>query len=371
MRWHFILSLTGWHSILVAPLADIAALLLLSARHRFSNVPAAIAGLVLGLGCHIYLSAWIAAMALAVFSLWPASDRRQPSDARAWRTAAFAAGFLVAAAPIFLFAKGRVVSYFGRTARHSVLVEMRYAKSTAPLFAAAADAAASPWFLAEPEGRHDLPGRSRLGPIIGVAVAVALAGALQRPKREASALFLCHGGTALAAAVAGGQAGLPNGFRFGYLTTITAVAAASGVLQLAGLAAPARARAAALLAVGLLAVSGALGVRDALLVWPEHRATFDSFHGEDTLLGGAAGRWKRYGRVSIASKLGRSDLTIDTVARYGLGAERSPAAAGRGTRAFRLEHPGTHPVGGERVVEQVRDRWGREWAVMLGRSGAP
>ena len=165
--------------------------------------------------------------------------------------------------------------------------------------------------------------------------------------------------------MAGGQSGLPNGFRFGYLTTVTAVAAAAGVLQLTSLAAPSRARASALLAVGLLAVSGVLGIRDSLLVWPEHRATFDSFHGEDTLLGDAAARWDRYGRVSIdtARPVGFDDRHGEAVPARRRALSQTAA---RGARAFRLVHPGTVAAAGQRVVEQVRDRWGRQWAIVLG-----
>ena len=371
MRWHFILSLTGWHSIWIAPLADLSALLLIASRRRLSVVPAFLAGLSIGLGCHLYLSAWIAAAALAVFALCPLSERPEAVAPRARRAAVFAAGLLVAAAPLFLLAKGRMIPYFGRASRHSVLAEMRYTRSQAPWIAAAADAAVSPWLLAEPEGRHDLPGRSRLGPIVGAALAVGLAGALTRPGRERSALFLCHAAAAFAAAVAAGHAGLPNGFRFGYLTTVTAAAAAAGVLQLTSLARPAFARAAALVAIGLIAASGALGIRDGLLVWPGHRATFDSFHGEDTLMGISAARWDLYGSVSVAPRLGRSDLTIDTVRRYRLSRQRWPDPAGRPRRAFRVAGPGTLPGSGERIVERVRDPWGREWAVILGREGPP
>ncbi|HEY6929251.1 MAG TPA: hypothetical protein VJA66_06210 [Thermoanaerobaculia bacterium] len=368
MRWHFILSLTGWHSIWIAPLADLSALLLIAARRRHAAVPAFLAGLLVGLGCHLYLSAWIVSAALAAFAVCPDAERPEAIAGRARRGAVFAAGVLVAAAPLFLFTEGRVVPYFGRASRHSVFAEMRYTRSPAPLFAAAADAAVSPWLLPEPEGRHDLPDRSRLGPIVGAAVAIGLAGALVRPRRERSALFLCHAAAAFAAAVAAGHAGLPNGFRFGYLTTVTATAGAAGVLQLTSLARPAFARAAALAAVGLLAASGALGVRDALLVWPYHRATFDSFHGEDTLMGIAAARWAPYGAVSVAPRLGRSDLTIDTVRRYRLGSERWPDPASGRPRAFRIAGAGTMPVGGERIVERVRDPWGREWSVILGRA---
>ena len=206
---------------------------------------------------------------------------------------------------------------------------------------------------ARPGGWFDLPNRSRLGWIVGIPVFVAVARALARPWDQLSGFLLLHGGASFAAAVSSGQSGHPNGFRFGYLTTITAVAASAGVLQLVALARPEFRRLAALAAVGLVGVSGVLGARDALLVWPEHRATFDSFHGEDTLLGRAAARWQSFGDVSVEKKLGRSDLTIETVRTYRLDAEPppSPASIGHRARTFRVARPGAPAGAGERTVE--------------------
>jgi hypothetical protein len=143
----------------------------------------------------------------------------------------------------------------------------------------------------------------------------------------------------------------------------------------------ARRRAAAAAAVGLLAVAGAVGVRQAYVEWPSRRATFDSFRGEDTLIGAAAARWDRYGAVSVNPGLGRSDTTIGTVRRYGLwpdaGEAGRPSASGRSFRIVRsapapCERQGDQPPGGPgRVVERIRDAFGREWAVVLGwRAGA-
>jgi hypothetical protein len=119
-------------------------------------------------------------------------------------------------------------------------------------------------------------------------------------------------------------------------------------------------------------------VRDALLRWAPDRATFDGFHGEDTLIGRAAARWERYGVVSVALRLGRSDATIDTVRRYRLDPEwKDPlprAAPSRESRRpalqrrFRVTRPGAFPAPGERLVECVQDDWGREWAVVLARA---
>ena len=374
LRWHLILSFSGWHSILLAPLVDLAALLLVAARRRGGPWRAVLAGALSGVGAHLYLAAWAAAAGLAAFAAWP-GERAELARARVARTLLFAAGFALLAAPLFLLAEGRRIPYFGRTSRHSVVREMRIAGSPLPLFSAAADAIPAPWVLPDPEGRHDLAGASRLGWILGIPVAVALARALVSPRSELSGLLLSAALAAFAAAVAGGQAGHPNGFRFGYLSTFAAVAAAAGCLAVVG-AFPIAARGpAAFAVVGLLAISGARGLRQAAVEWPSHPATFASFHGEDTLIGTAAARWKALGPVRVAPGLGRSDATIETVARYRLGDRGRPVspppALHDSARRFRIEPPAVVPEPGERIVERVRDPWGREWAIVLGRKSEP
>jgi hypothetical protein len=361
------LSLSGWHSVLLAPLADLAALGVLAACRRGTPWPALAGGSALGCGAHLYLASWIAGAALLVFCAWPAEEKR----GRGARALAFAAGFALVASPLFLLHAGRTRPYFGRSGRHNVLREVGYQRSWLPVFAAAADALPAPWLIHEPEGRHDLEGASRLGWIVGIPVAVALARALRSPRGELSGLLLSHGAFAAAAAVASGTAGHPNGFRFGYLSTLTAVAASAGTLALVGAAPAERRRAAAALAAGLLAVSGAIGARQAYVDWPARRATFDSFRGEDTLIGAAAARWDRYGSVSVASGLGRSDATIETVRRYGLwpdAGRRGAPPAGAPGRTFQIVKLAPSGVAGAgRVVERIRDVFGREWAVVLGR----
>jgi hypothetical protein len=350
--------------------------LLIVARRRQRASVAAPAGALLGVGAHFYLAAWIPFAALLGFCLWP-STSRDTARSRRERVILFAAGFFVVAAPLFLFREGRTHGYFGRGSRHSVLAEIRYTRSIVPPFSVAADALVAPWLLPDPEAWHDLPGRSRLGWILGIPVALAFTRALVRPREELSALLLLHAGAALAAAVAAGQAGHPNGFRFGYLTTLTAVAVAAGCLQLVRWAPIARRRIAAVAGIGLIAASGAAGARDGLLRWPENRATFDSFHGEDTLIGHASARWDRYGAVSLTPGLGRSDMTIDTVRRYrlegglpgvaGEGAAGRRVAGGRVSRLFHVARPDAPAAPGERLVERVQDNWGRVWAVVLVR----
>jgi hypothetical protein len=326
----------------------------------------------MGIGPHFYLAAWAVAAALAAFAVWPPAS----AGGGAWRRLlAFAAGMALVVSPLFLLSEGRRVPYFGRVGRHNLVREIRYQESLLPAFSAVADALPAPWLIPEPQARHDLPGRSRLGWIMGALVAVGLGRALVRPREELSGLLLLQACTAGAAAVAGGTAGHPNGFRFGYLTSPTALAAGAGLLALVGLFPLARRRAAALALWGLVAASGAAGLRDAILEWPHQRATFDSFRGEDTLIGRAAARWEPFGRVTVAPGLGRSDLTIETVRRYRLGVDEIPwpagGASGRPASSFRVAADGSAASDAERVVERVRDAWGRDWAVVLASRGAP
>lgn len=368
LRWNLLLSRWGWNAIVLAPILDVAALLLIWARRRESLLLAGLAGLIGGLSTHIYLASWIAAAALLALAVWPEGGVRA-KRARVLLPIVFAGAFAASAAPLFLLRQGRVSPYFARASDHNLLREIRYMHSAMPAFAAAADSLLAPWFKADPFPHHDLPGRARLNWVLGVPVALALARSLVHPREGFSAFLLSHAGAALAASVAGGHAGVPNGYRFGYLGNVTAVAAAGGILCLLPLFSTVRRRAAALAAIGLLAISGAVGARDALLRWPERRETFDGFHGQDTMLARAILRWRRYGSVRLAPGLVHSSITIQAIVRYELDPDRLEATGtfpAGGSRSFRLAPPGVTPGSGERVVERVRDTWGREWGVVLG-----
>ena len=361
MRGHLILSRWSWNMIALVPIVDLATLAVVAARRRRTSGLAAAGGAVAGVGAHVYLAAWPAAAALGLFAMWP-SERGEPRRGGLMRAAAFGVAFVAVSAPIFLLREGRTAPYFARASDHNVRLEMARTRSLMPPFAAAADTLAAPWLIPDPIPRHDLPGRSRLGLLLGVPAAIALGRALLRPRDGISALLLAHGIAVLAATVAGGQADNPNGARFAYLTSVAAVSVAAGLLWLAGLA-PAKHRStAALLAVGALAVSGALGARDALADWPWRADTFDGFHGQDTLVGRAAARWDAFGTVEIAAGLGHSPLTIGAVRRYRLDPDAAgPPASPRGfrVRIVRPEEPGRAR---ERRVEVVGDGWGRVWA---------
>ncbi len=364
------MSRWGWNAIVLAPFADIATILLVQARRRRSLLLGSAAGLVAGLCAHLYLAAWIVAAALLAFAIWPDATRGN-GPFRLRLALVFVAGFALAASPLFLLREPGGSPYFARASDHNLLREVHYLRSPLPAFLAAADAIAAPWFKSDPFDHHDLPGRTRLGWILGIPVAVALSRALARPKEPFSAFLLCHGAAAFAAAVAGGHAGIPNGYRFAYLSNVTAVAAAGGILALLGVVPAARRRPAVLAALGLVAISGVLGARDALLRWPERPETFGGFFGHDTLLGRAAARWDRFGNVSVDPGVGHAQITFENVRRYRLDPDdpKVPprAAGGRSSREFRVALPGTHAHAGERLVERVGDAWGRDWGWVYGR----
>lgn len=375
LRWSLILSRWGWVSIALVPLADLSALLLLRARRRESPATGAVAGLLAGTMAHVYLSGWIVLAALGLFALWP-SRAGTPLRRRVAVAALFVAGLLVSIAPLFLFREGRTVPYFVRTGGHNLVKEVRSGRSGSPL-TVAADGLAAPWFTPDPFARHDIPGRSRLGWILGLPVAAIASRSLFFPRDDLSAFLISHAAAALAGTIAGGQAGSPNGFRYGYLTSVTAIAAAGGTLWLLRFLPESRRRLGGLAAVGLLALAGLLGARDCLLRWGSSRETFDAFYGGDSLVGSAAVRWEREGRVWVSPELRQATeharLTIDAIRRYRLEPARTrrdvifgPPDPGAGDREFRIVPPGSSRSG-ERTVERLRDAWGREWGVVTGR----
>jgi hypothetical protein len=371
LRWHLNLSRWAWCPTTMTFTTDAGTLLLLAARRRGSAPLAAAGGFAVGLGAHVYLSAWVPAAALVGFAAWPQPEG--PARPRVRLAAGFLFGLATAVLPLFLLREGRVLPYFNRASDHNVLREVRYTASAMPLFAAAADALAAPWLLPDPTPRHDLA-QSRLG-LLGIPLALAFGQALLFPRRELSALLLLQAGFAFAASVAGGESGHPNGLRYGYLATLTAVAVAAGVLALLRLVPEPRRKVAALAAIGALAILGAIGARDSFR-WARDRGTFDGFHGQDTLVGRAALRWDRYGRVRVAVGLPHDPVTVYVIRRYRLDTDESVVADAHpdfwverpeARASFRIAPPATLPLPGERAVERVRDGWGRDWAIVLAR----
>lgn len=363
LRWSLILSRWGWNMILLAPLIDLATLAAIRSRRRGSVAAALAAGLLAGLATHVYLSAWIAAAALAGFLLWPGGSGGQ----RLFRAGVFAGALSIVALPLWLMKEGRQAPYLVRASRHNVVVEMRHANSAMPLLRAARKGLLAPW-LADPNPVNDLPGCPRLPILPGLALAVSLLAAILRPRQDLHALMLTNAGAAFLASLAWGERLSPNGARFAYLTTIASVAVASGLLRLIG-AAPGRLRrAAALAAVGGLFISGAVSAGD-LLRWDRDRGMYLAIVGQHTSVAWAALRWEPYGEVRVEQSPLYAPLTIDVIRRFRILPRHEaarPGAGGLRERCFRIAPPGTEPRAVERVVERVRDAWGRDWAVVLG-----
>ncbi|MGH9368356.1 MAG: hypothetical protein ACRD3M_11845 [Thermoanaerobaculia bacterium] len=369
LRWHLILSRWAWVLIFVVPILDVATLLALRARRRVSAAAAAGAGVVAGIGTHVYLSAWVAAPSLILLLLWPAENRRR----RLLPALCFAASFAAAALPLFLLREGRRASYLVRASNHNVAVEMRRTRSALPLVRAARTALLAPWWLPDPNPGNDLPGRRRLPLPLTAALALSLLRAGVRPREDLSALLLAHAAMAFLASLAWGERLSPNGSRFAYLTTVTAVAVAAGLLWLVGLLPGRLRRAGALLAVGGLLVSGAHAAGD-LLLWDRERPMYVGLVGQHTSVGWAAARWERYGEVRLEPSPLYGLPTVETIRRHRILPRREAAAApprGSRERVFRICPPGTSPGAGERAVERVRDGWGKEWAVIYGRANGP
>ena len=377
MRWHLILSRWGWNAIVLVPLLDGAALLLLAGRRRKNLGLVVAAGLLAGIGAHIYLAAWVGLAALTAYLLWPVW-----SATVRWRllsAGVFLAGFLVAASPLFLLKSS--TPYFRRAGAHNVVLEMRRQSSAMPLFASAAGALAAPWFLGDPSPWNDLPGRSRLGGILGIAVAAALSRAVLRPREELSGFLLAHGAAAFAATVAWGTEMQPNGYRVAYLTTVTGVAAAAGALSFLALVPVPLRRVAGIAAVGLFLFSGGLATRDLYLRWGPMLEASEGYQGRDNLIARSVERWQSYGWVSVDPDLSsvlanRATVYLDALVRYQLAGGASAAsgpgaeAGAQSKRRFRIAPVGALPGPGERLVERVRDGNGREWAVVLGGKSA-
>ncbi|MEP6471866.1 MAG: hypothetical protein ABJC28_07600, partial [Acidobacteriota bacterium] len=150
LRWSLLFSRWGWVAIVLAPFADVAALLLIRARRRTSLVLGIAAGLVAGLSAHIYLAAWIVLAALLAFTLWPLETGTARFRLRL--ALLFAVGFAVAASPLFLLRKPGGSPYFARASDHNLLKEVHYLRSPLPAFLAAADSLAAPWFKGDPTG---------------------------------------------------------------------------------------------------------------------------------------------------------------------------------------------------------------------------
>lgn len=367
LSWHVTMSRLGWNALVIAPIVSLATLLLLRARDRPTPILALCAGTLIGIGAHVYLAAWVAAAGLLAIASWP-SHRPLPVSGlhRFLLPAFFVLGFCLAVSPLFLFREGRTTPYFQRAPIQRVLFGARYWRSPLTVLEAASDGISAPWVSAA----RDWPRDVQLRLVFRVLLAVAFLRALRRPRDELSMIILAQAGAALVATVL--DMSIPNGFRFGYLSDVTAIALAGGALWTLLLVRRPNRRVLTTAVVGLLAAVSLLGVRDFFRyfwVLPGRERS-----SETTLVARAAARWDRYGTVEIDPRLVHFKSMVAAIRRYRLDPEDSglPDDALRNTgtaREFRIVRPGTVPRPGERAVEVVR---GEGWtcAVVLARRGA-
>lgn len=365
LRWNLIISQWGWSAIVLTPILDLAAISMLEARRRNRVLLAGLSGVVAGLGAHVHIAAWIGAAGLGLWAIWP-SAKPVGLRGRALLGAFFLGGLLLVTLPFLRDDPfGR---YFSRVAHRSRPPATVSTVTRLWWHAETAHAAlTAPWWTRDLVPRHDLPGHFRLDWLVGAALAAALLRAVLAPRDELSAFLLTSAAAAFLSTMAWGRGETPNSFRYTYLTTTTALAAASGALWLLSAIPWSRRRGAAYMVMGGFAISGALGAREALVVWPEHRATFDGFGGWDTLVGQAAARWETYGPVRVDPSIGGAPIVFENVRAFRLEPStwNAPGPANILATSLRIVGPDVRPDSSERVVERIRDGWGREYGLVL------
>jgi hypothetical protein len=362
LYWGLVMSRLGWVALVISPIISLATLLLLHAREGPRPILSFFAGALMGIGAHVYLAAWVGAAGLLAVAFWPPDPSVSATRrSRLVLPGFFVFGLLLAASPLFLFRAGRTTPYFVRTRHQNLIAEVRYTRSPLPAFEAAADGISAPWLISSARG---WPENVQLGLVFRALLAITFLRALARPRDELSMILLAHAGAALAATVVGGHRGVPNGFRFAYLSEATAVAIAGGALWILVLVRRADRRLLAMAMIGLLGVGSLLKARDFFLHFTVRSGRDPS--SEATLVGRAAARWEHYGSVVIDPRLIRFKGMAATIRQYRLDPENptgtGPAAA---FRRFRIVRPGTDPGQDERALEVVR---GPDWtcAVVFG-----
>lgn len=131
LRWHLIMSSWGWVAICVTPVLDLAAWFLVRGRVKRSGPFTIAAGILAGIGGHIYLAGWVGFGALLVFRLWPVSDGETRRH-RVVHAAIFAVAFLGSVLPLFVLAGEGESPYFARVRSHNLLREFRLRQSAHP-----------------------------------------------------------------------------------------------------------------------------------------------------------------------------------------------------------------------------------------------
>jgi hypothetical protein len=293
--WPLFFSRWAWTDALLLPLVLAGAAAAIRAYREGKLVWAALAGLLVGLSLHTYVSAWALAAGFAIFAF---GGLRRPRGTRlllvAMGTALLAFlpfGLAFLRYPERLGGRAQDVSFLAST--KDVAVPGGNGPWAPPLRLLYNGIEYTGLFLwtRDPNPRHGLPDRPPVDPALGLA---ALAGAAisvgrARAGDAGNRLLLLLAGTSLLAGILGNPGGAPNGLRiypFVGIALLWAAAAVDRWIPFAARAMPARES----LLFGLgLAVLFAIETLPFLAVWPDDRRVVGSFCATET----AAGRIRR------------------------------------------------------------------------------
>ena len=234
-QWPLVFSRWAWTGALLLSLVLGAAAAAVRARRTGSAGWAAVAGLLLGLSLHTYVSAWAVAAGFAIFAI---GGLRRPAGAK---LALAATGTALLAflpfAPAFLEYPERLggrahdVSFLAPTKDVAVPGGNRPGAPPLRLLYNGVEYTGLFLWTRDPNPRHGFPDRPPFDALLGVAALVG-AGLSYRKARDGSAgdqLLCLLAGASLLAGILGNPGGAPNGLRIYPFVGIAALWAAGSL----------------------------------------------------------------------------------------------------------------------------------------------
>ena len=292
--WPLVFSRWAWTDALLLPLVLGAAAATIRAYRDGKLAWAAIAGLLVGLSLHTYVSAWALAAGFAIFAV---SGLRRPKGVKLALVATGTA--LLAFLPFGLAFLRYPERLGGRAQDVSILASTKdvavpggngpWAPPLRLLYNGIEYTGLFLW-TRDPNPRHGDPDRPPFDPVLGLAALIGAALALSRTRaRDAERLLLLLAGTSLLAGILGNPGGAPNGLRIYPFVGVALLWAAAAMDRWVPYAARAiAARQSLLFGLGLAALFTAETV-PFLAVWPDDPRVVGSFCATET----AAGRLRR------------------------------------------------------------------------------
>lgn len=305
--WPLVFSRWAWTDALLLPLVLGAAAATIRAYRDEKLAWAAIAGLLVGLSLHTYVSAWALAAGFAIFA---AGGLRRPKGVKLALVATGTA--LLAFLPFGLAFLRYPERLGGRAQDVSILASTKdvavpggngpWAPPLRLLYNGIEYTGLFLW-TRDPNPRHGDPDRPPFDPVLGLAALIGAALALRRTRaRDAERLLLLLAGTSLLAGILGNPGGAPNGLRIYPFVGVALLWAAAALDRWVPYAARAiAARQSLLFGLGLAALFTAETV-PFLAVWPDDPRVVGSFCATET----AAGRLRR--------RLGQAPTVVEPAA---------------------------------------------------------